>query len=208
MFKTKRPWTLATCALLYAGCNRNDGGDEMQPRVEGARGELAAPTQSPASREQAATPKMLKAKVDLKAAEGNKIDGEAELQETDGGVRIVAEVEDTTPGMHGIHFHEKGDCSDIKGKSMGEHFAPGGHPHALPSEAPMRHLGDLGNIDVSKEGNGKLEITVQNANLKPGDAHSFLGKALVIHEAKDVGHSKQPSGDSGTPIACGVVEAD
>jgi Cu-Zn family superoxide dismutase len=144
----------------------------------------------------------------LKAAEGNEIDGEAELQETDAGVRIVAEVEDTTPGMHGIHIHEKGDCSNIKGKSMGEHFAPGAHAHALPTEAPMRHLGDLGNIDVSKDGKGKLEITVQQANLKPGDANSFLGKALVIHQAKDVGQSKQPSGDSGTPIACGVIEAD
>jgi Cu-Zn family superoxide dismutase len=89
---------------------------------------------------------------------------------------------------------------------MGGHFAPGGEEHALPSETTARHLGDLGNLVVGEDGNGKLDITVIGANLKPGDTKSLLGKALVVHDGPDSGRAAQPSGASGSPIACGVIE--
>lgn len=146
-----------------------------------------------------------KAEVDIDAAKGKEIDGEAKLTTTATGVRIVVEVEDAPPGSKGIHIHEKGDCSDIAGKSMGDHFAPDGHNHALPDQG-QRHLGDLGNIEVGENGKGRLDITVEGANLKKDDPKSFLGKALVIHESTDKGSAEQPSGDSGTPMGCGVVK--
>jgi Cu-Zn family superoxide dismutase len=141
----------------------------------------------------------------LEAADGEQIKGNIRFTDTGSGVRIVASLTDASPGEHGIHIHEKGDCSDIPGKSMGGHFAPGGNEHALPDEASQRHLGDLGNIVVGGEGEGRLEITIADANLEPGDPMSFAGKALVIHQGRDSGKAKQPSGDSGTPIACGVI---
>ena len=208
MAKPRYFWGFAiTLPLIYPAC-RKEGGDEMQPRAESAREAAPSPVQPAAAPQDAAAPQTVQAKADLKAAEGVDVDGEVKFEETGGGVRVVAEVELTGPSTHGIHIHEKGDCSNIKGKSMGEHFAPAGHQHALPGEATSRHLGDLGNIEVSKDGKGKLEITVPGATLKPGDPNSFLGKALVLHQEKDSGKSKQPSGDSGSPIACGVVEAD
>jgi Cu/Zn superoxide dismutase len=61
------------------------------------------------------------------------------------GVKITVSVEDAPVGQKGIHIHEKGDCSDIPGKSMGGHFAPLAESHGLPDEARDGiHLGDLG----------------------------------------------------------------
>src|SRR5690606_22927660 len=113
------------------------------------------------------------AEADLEAAEGEDIDGDVKLTSTATGVRIVAEVENGKPGKHGFHIHEKGDCSDIKGKSMGGHFNPQNKPHALPAEDAERHLGDLGNIELDQDGNGRLEITMEGATLKPNDKVSF-----------------------------------
>lgn len=148
------------------------------------------------------------AEADLEPAKGQKLDGDIELKETADGVHIIAEIEDASPGMHGFHIHEKGDCSDIAGKSMGGHFNPGGKAHMLPHEGDERHLGDLGNIEVGTDGKGKVTFTLPGATLKEGDAHSLLGKSFVVHEGKDVGQGKQPAGDSGPPIACGVIEKD
>ena len=62
-------------------------------------------------------------------------------------------------GQHWIHLYERGDCSDTAGKSMGGHFSPQDQEHAPPSETSARHLGDLDNIQVNPEGEGRLEIT-------------------------------------------------
>jgi len=145
------------------------------------------------------------ADVELETAPNVELEGQARLDQEDGAVRVVLEVDEAAPGRHGVHVHEKGDCSDIPGKSMGEHFAPRGHEHGLPTD-PQRPPGDLGNIDIDASGEGTLEITVENATLKPGDAMSFSGKALVIHEGADT--REGPSGEAGTPIACGVIEPD
>jgi Cu-Zn family superoxide dismutase len=98
--------------------------------------------------------------------------------------------------------HEKGDCSDIPGKSMGAHFALPGQSHGLPG-ADRHHLGDLGNIEISDEGEAALSITGLGATLIPGDSRSFLGKAIVIHEQRDQGTGE--SGESGRPIGCAII---
>jgi Cu-Zn family superoxide dismutase len=90
---------------------------------------------------------------------------------------------------------------------MGSHFSPEEHEHALPHEAGTKHLGDLGNVVVDDKGDGRVEIVVPGATLVPNDAKSFLGRALVFHLNEDTGKKHQPSGDSGDPIACGVIES-
>jgi Cu-Zn family superoxide dismutase len=140
----------------------------------------------------------------LQAAPGVTLSGKAEFNAGPEGVRARVKLADATPGKHGIHVHQKGDCSDIPGKSMGEHFAPDHKEHGL-LDAPARHLGDLGNIEVAADGTGAVDVLVPTATLDDG-THSYVGKALVIHEKEDVGTG--PSGDSGTPIACAVIRAD
>ncbi|MCA9627493.1 MAG: superoxide dismutase family protein [Myxococcales bacterium] len=132
------------------------------------------------------------------------LSGEAELEKVASGVQIEIEVEGAPSGKKAVHIHEKSDCSDIAGKSMGGHFAPKGSEHGFPTD-PEHHLGDLGNMTVDDDGDGKLEIIVARANLKPGDPMSLVGKAVVIHEAEDDGEGK--SGHAGTPIACAPIIA-
>jgi Cu-Zn family superoxide dismutase len=142
------------------------------------------------------------AEAEFQTAGDVRLKGEAEFEETAQGLRVEVEVEGAPIGPKAVHVHEKGDCSDIPGKSMGSHFAPTGNPHGLPS-AKEHHLGDLGNMQVEQDGEGSLTILVPRANLKDADPNSFLGKAIVIHRGKDKGTGT--SGDSGTPMACGVI---
>jgi Cu-Zn family superoxide dismutase len=149
------------------------------------------------------TEKTEKASADLEVSSGEKMSGEVLLEKFSGGVRVTVNVKDGKPGLHGVHIHEKGDCSNIAGKSMGEHYAPTGKQHGLPG-APERHFGDLGNIAVAQDGAGVLDITIPNATLEKGDRLSLAGRALVIHRSEDKGVGK--GGGSGDPIACAVIE--
>lgn len=121
------------------------------------------------------------------------------------GMLVIAEVEGVTPGQHGIHIHERGDCSR-GGEAAGGHWNPDGSPHAAPT-SPQHHAGDLGNIDVLPSGRGVLELTLLapdsgmgNVNMQEG----VMGKSVVLHAQPDDLRS-QPAGDSGARIACGVI---
>jgi Cu-Zn family superoxide dismutase len=143
--------------------------------------------------------------VTIEPKSGSKLSGKATLSEVDGGVKVVLSVEGVTPGGdHGAHVHEKGDCSAADGASAGGHFNPQGNDHALPTVA-KRHLGDLGNLKIGKDGKGSLEITIPGANLKAGDPNSFAGKSIIVHAKKDDGG--QPTGNAGGRIGCGVIGA-
>jgi Cu-Zn family superoxide dismutase len=134
---------------------------------------------------------------------GSTLTGTATLTETADGVKVRVELDNVPPGEHGAHVHEKGDCSAPDGSSAGGHFNPASHPHALPENTP-RHLGDLGNVSVSGDGKGTIDIVATGANLKEGDPNSFLGKAIIVHEKKDDGG--QPTGNAGGRIGCAVIQ--
>ncbi|HEY0469133.1 MAG TPA: superoxide dismutase family protein [Polyangiaceae bacterium] len=167
------------------------------PAVETAAEKPEPPAAEPAKAE----PRMLQVKLEPKS--GSKLSGSAMLMEVEGGVKVTLSVEGVTPGGdHGAHVHEKGDCSSPDGKSAGGHFNPAGNEHALPTKE-KRHLGDLGNLTIGKDGKGSLEITIPGANLKAGDPNSFAGKAIIVHAKKDDGG--QPVGNAGDRIGCGVI---
>jgi Cu-Zn family superoxide dismutase len=176
-----------------------------EPPAEASAAESAAPTDAAATPgEEAAAPAAPKTvETTLQAKSGSKLTGKAILTETADGVKVVLTVENVKPGDHGAHVHEKGDCSAADGSSAGGHFNPGSHPHALPASSP-RHLGDFGNITVDKDGKGSLEIVAAGANLKEGDANSFLGRAIIVHEKKDDGG--QPTGNAGGRIGCAEIK--
>lgn len=223
-----RRFGIITVLALVAACNRKSEEPvpsgttppevPVVPRVEPAKpaqNEVAepAPLAEPGTSPQTVTgeqplagdAKHREAKAKFKAAPNSKLSGAAKLEETATGVKFVIDVESAPTGKKGMHVHEKGDCSDIPGKSMGEHFAPSAKSHGLPPN-PSRHLGDLGNIQIEKDGKAHFEFTASGANLKENDPMSFLGRAIVIHESDDKGG--QPSGDSGKPMACAVIEKD
>jgi Cu-Zn family superoxide dismutase len=192
------------------------GGSSEPPAAPPAPPPPAAPEAAPpaatdapaASAAPAAAPEPPKAEprtleVTIEPKSGSKLSGKATLTEVDGGVKVTLSVEGVKPGGdHGAHVHEKGDCSAADGASAGGHFNPQGNDHALPTVA-KRHLGDLGNLTIGKDGKGSLEITIPGANLKAGDPNSFAGKSIIVHAKKDDGG--QPTGNAGGRIGCGVI---
>jgi Cu-Zn family superoxide dismutase len=163
----------------------------------------APPEPAPAEAEAPAAPAEARTvRVTFEAKSNSKLQGSATLTEQDGAVKVVITLGGVKPGKHGAHVHEKGDCSSADGMSAGGHFNPGQHDHGLPP-AGVRHLGDLGNIEIDAEGKGNHEIVIEGANLKPGDPSSFVGRAIIVHEKVDDGG--QPVGNAGGRIGCGVI---
>lgn len=206
---------LAGCFTL-AGCDMMDDSQETPPATVDAKtdGAPASPAADATLREKIAgvgdrdQHSDDEAEAELKSVDGSKLEGEIELKTVKDGVLFEARIEGAAPGKHGLHIHEKGDCSDIPGKSMGDHFNPNSKNHMLPAEGDERHLGDLGNIDIGEDGKGTFTMLLKTASLDEGHAHSLLGKSVVIHATEDMGQTKQPAGDSGEPIACGVIHKD
>ncbi|HTV17978.1 MAG TPA: superoxide dismutase family protein, partial [Polyangiaceae bacterium] len=58
---------------------------------------------------------------------------------------------------------------------------------------------------IGSDGKGRLELEVPHATLGADDATSFLGRALIVHSAEDTGSDAQPAGNSGKPMACGII---
>lgn len=121
-----------------------------------------------------------------------------------GTVRVVADVSGLSPGMHGIHVHEVGDCSAPDGKSAGEHFNPTHVSHGGPG-SPAHHAGDFGNIQADDQGRATLTLETSDFTLSEGE-RGVLGRAVIVHAGADDLHS-DPAGQSGARAACGVIRA-
>ncbi len=144
------------------------------------------------------------AKATIESRSGSKATGRAVFTEgPSGGVKAEVWIENAAPGSHGLHLHEKGDCSAADASSAGAHFNAAGNPHAGPADK-ARHNGDLGNIEIGADGKGHLELTDDLLTVKPGP-NSVVGKSVVFHEKAD-DLKTQPSGAAGGRFGCGVVQ--
>ena len=144
------------------------------------------------------------ARATIEARSDSTVTGTATFTElSTGGVRAHIHIEKAPPGTHGLHIHEKGDCSDPKAASAGGHFNPGGMPHSGPMDM-KRHAGDLGNIEIKADGTGDLDITSDMLTVKPGP-NSVVGRAVVFHEKADDLRT-QPTGNAGGRFGCGVIQ--
>ena len=146
---------------------------------------------------------------DLKSPNGAVI-GKIAVTAAPRGVLVRIEATGLTPGWHGMHFHEKGDCSDAAFKGAGAHVhAPASKPviHGF-LDAAENDAGDLPNLFVNPDGTATVEFYSTFVRLSAGgDAPSLLdddGSALVIHANPDDYHS-QPIGGAGARIACAVI---
>lgn len=155
-------------------------------------------SQTPAARPSAP----LKAVAVLHPTAGNKVTGTVTFTEEADGVKVRAEISGLTPGNHGFHVHEFGDCSAADATSAGAHFNPTNQPHAGP-DSPERHVGDMGNIQADASGKATLEYVDHQISLT-NDQRSGIGRSVVVH-AKPDDLKSQPAGDSGARVACGVI---
>jgi Cu-Zn family superoxide dismutase len=142
-----------------------------------------------------------KAIVALHPTTGSNVAGTVTFTASGDQVKVVADITGLTPGKHGFHIHEFGDCSDPKAASAGGHFNPGNHQHGAP-DAENRHAGDLGNIEADASGKAHLELTDKVMKLTGSD--SIVGHAVIVHEKAD-DLKTQPTGDAGGRLACGVI---
>src|SRR6058998_1710618 len=133
---------------------------------------------------------------------GNKVSGTVTFTPVADGVQVHAEIAGLTPGNHGFHVHEFGDCSAADASSAGAHFNPTNKPHAGP-DAAERHVGDMGNVEADASGKATLEYLDHQISLT-NDQQSAIGRSVVVH-AKADDLKSQPAGDSGARIACGVI---
>ena len=72
------------------------------------------------------------------------------------------------------------------------HFNPTKCPHPF-------HLGDLPPL-IENNGYAYMSVLINKFNIK-----DIIGKVLIIHDMPD-DFTSQPSGNSGTKIACGKIE--
>lgn len=133
--------------------------------------------------------------------------GEVLLTETPNhGVLLRISADGLTPGAHGLHIHETGECTAPSFDSAGGHYAPRGNAHGVLHEHG-KHAGDLLNLEVPESGRIVTERLAEGVTLMPG-AHASLfdgdGSAIVIHANAD-DYRSQPSGGGGPKVACGVV---
>jgi Cu-Zn family superoxide dismutase len=137
----------------------------------------------------------------LHPTQGSNVAGTVTFSASGDQVKIVADITGLTPGKHGFHIHEFGDCSDAKAASAGGHFNPEHKQHGAP-DAGDRHAGDLGNIEADASGKAHLDITDKVMKLSGSD--SIVGHAVIVHEKAD-DLKTQPTGDAGGRLACGVI---
>lgn len=138
----------------------------------------------------------------LNPTEGNEVSGRVAFARTDKGILVIAEVHGLTPGKHGFHIHEYGDCSAPDASSAGGHYNPTKQPHGSP-EDENHHVGDLGNLVADENGDAYYEQ--YNTILTLDGDESIIGKSVIVHaDADDL--VSQPTGNAGGRVACGVIE--
>ncbi len=144
---------------------------------------------------------VVKAVAVLHPTAGNKVMGVVTFTKVEDGIKVVADIEGLTPGLHGFHVHQYGDCSAPNGDSAGGHFNPEGMPHGAPT-SHERHVGDLGNVTADKDGKAHLEWVDKLMSFEGRD--SIIGRGLIVHAMADDLVS-QPAGNAGPRVACGVI---
>ena len=140
--------------------------------------------------------------------------GQARFSEAPNGVLIRLEFSQAglTAGWHGLHLHQKGDCSDF---AQGFH-ASGGHigmsAHVMHGLLNPRgpEAGDLPNLLAAPAPPYGAEFLDPHVTLAPtalGDRQPLLdadGSALIVHAAPD-DHTSQPIGNAGARVACAAL---
>jgi len=143
-----------------------------------------------------------RAEARLAPTQGNKVSGTVTFVQSGAKMKVFAEVSGLTPGLHGFHIHEKGDCSAPDGTSAGGHFNPTGKPHGSPEQAD-HHAGDLLQLVADANGNARQVSYIEGPTLGDGP-ENIIGRSVIVHAAPD-DYKTQPTGNSGARQACGVV---
>ena len=144
------------------------------------------------------------ASVNLASSSGSLVSGQVALRAMGNGVHLTGTVGGFgANGQHGIHVHEKGDCSAVDASSAGGHFNPTASAHGK-SGSGAHHAGDMDNLVADGDGVARVDIHLHGVTLGGGAANDIAGRALIVHQAPD-DYRSQPAGNSGARVACGII---
>ncbi|MCR9195429.1 MAG: superoxide dismutase family protein [Hyphomonas sp.] len=149
-------------------------------------------------------PSMLRMGGDIVGADGRVI-GALNILDGPNGVMLEATIEPggLTPGWHGLHLHQVGDCSDTGTfKLSGGHVGKIENGHGLLNPKGPE-AGDVPNVWAAADGSAGYEAfttLISGAELADED-----GTALIIHQNRD-DHMTQPIGGAGPRVACAVIK--
>lgn len=135
----------------------------------------------------------------LGPSSGSQVTGKASFRSSAEGIHLDVTVNGLTPGAHGFHIHEEGDCSAPDASSARGHFNPYTKPHGHPMEGD-HHAGDMPNLIADSKGKASLSTDLHGITIV-----AIMGRAVVIHADPD-DYQTQPAGNSGKRIACGVIK--
>jgi len=179
------PWAVASIVVL-AACT-------------------TAPPPKPTPPADTSTSTAQEGRANLASASGSLVSGTVTLKPMGDGVHLTGTVGGFAANSHhGIHVHEKGDCSSADASSAGGHFNPTADPHGRASREAPHHAGDMDNLVADGDGVAQVNIHMHGVTLGGGAANDIAGKALVVHAAPD-DYASQPSGNSGARVACAVI---
>jgi Cu-Zn family superoxide dismutase len=140
----------------------------------------------------------------LSPASGSQISGSVNFRVIPGGLHADIAVTGMTPGAHGFHIHEVGDCSAADASSAKGHFNPFGKPHGSFDHGD-HHAGDLPNLTADADGKAVASMDLPGLAIGAGETN-IVGRSVVIHADLDDTKS-QPAGNSGKRVACGVIKS-
>ncbi len=187
-------------AMLLAGC------------VSIEANEAAAPPAAPVPMASVSIGRAVEAPI--VNAQGGRI-GTARFKEGPWGVviRLDFAARSLTPGWHGAHLHQNGDCTDFAAgfQASGAHVGHGatGATHGLLNPTGPEE-GDLPNIHAAETGAFGAELFTPNVTLaaQAQDWRMPLlgakGAALIVHAGAD-DHTTQPIGGAGARVACAAI---
>ena len=131
-----------------------------------------------------------------------KINGTVYFKETKNGVMVTAKINNLPQSKNkcisrffGFHIHEGTSCTgnnEDEFANAKSHLNPTNCPHPF-------HIGDLPPL-IENNGYAYMSVLINKFKIK-----DIIGKAIIIHDMPD-DFTSQPSGNSGTKIACGIIK--
>ena len=174
---------LTGSALALVGCTSMDGMDDTVGRVGNVGSQQTA-------------------RATLMTPNGTQV-GQVTAVPAGDGLHVRLTATGLPPGLHGAHIHQTGQCTPPDFTSAGGHWNPTNASHGTMDDRPGAHAGDLPNLVVGPDGTGTLV-----ANTPAGTFDGLFdadGSAFVVHAGADDLRT-DPSGNSGSRIACGVFQ--
>lgn len=128
--------------------------------------------------------------------------GTVTFKETKSGTLVTAKVKGLPQSIgrckgrfFGFHIHEGNSCTG----NINDEFANAkAHFNPTNCDHPF-HSGDLPPL-IENNGYAYMSVLINKFKIK-----DILGKVVIIHDSPD-DFKTQPSGNSGTKIACGKIE--